>query len=314
MKEGYLKKFYTVIIVAMLIMALTISLTLYKDKKAIVNNPQFETNGVEGLDDLIEDNKPSEDDNSNTNNNPPSSTPTNKTYGANQGWDLYLDAMTIYYNSIGVKTTATTYCTANILGIKETQTVIEKMIYSGNYYLKHSIGYCTTSLGEFFSKYTYSSDGQNYRHRETNKLSNNNTTPDWSGTYMDVTVTKDRISEVEQYPFDAFTYLPSAKSELTNFDRMSSSKYYILSFRKDVNTIPDNYEEFIKRNGGLNYANVDNSEFKIYIEKETLYLRKVEKFEIYTVQKAGIINGSCNIRSEIIVNSINKELTAVEPS
>ena len=104
-------------------------------------------------------------------------------------------------------------------------------------------------LYQKYDLYFYSEDDlKTVEFKRTRKFSNG--IPDWSGTDIDIKVPLNEItSKYDRFPCVLFTVLPTNKSALTSFDKMSNSKYYIIKFAVSSNEIPDAYRYCIKMEG-----------------------------------------------------------------
>lgn len=229
------------------------------------------------------------------------------------GYNCVTDALKLIDNCKGYKTTANLTAITDIMGIgSATQTAKEIMITSGNYYFKETFANCTISFGQNYYRYFYSNDGENVEYKKTSKITNG--IPDWSATMEDVMTTKQEVIEKYDYlAYDAFNIRPTKQnSTLVKFDRTTNSKYYIVSFIMNVNKLPEDYINNTIKEGGLDSLTFSSVKLTFYIEKSTLYIRKVEKREEYTVKKG--IETTVSAYQEIIVNSINTELYPSKPS
>lgn len=313
-----IKKYYTVMVIALLIISISAALFVYQKNKQIQINQSIGVEGTEGLEDMFEDKKEdtSEDTNNNTN-EPEEEKPEVKIY--TNGFLCYQDAIALLNNCKGYKAITNSSCKATVLGVTETQYVRETFILSGDYYLREQIGYCTSSFGETFYRYWYSTDnGQNIKFKNTKKISSNSleASPDWSGLKNDITVSKNDVYKYDTFAYDIFSgILPTKKTELKgSFDPTEDPKYYIVRFKLDLSTITPKYIQNIIKEGNLSGASLNSVERVFYIEKSTLFIRKVELYDSYNVQKGSVLDGVCNFSSQIIFVGVDQEYKPEMPN
>ncbi|MBO5884706.1 MAG: hypothetical protein J6Q51_02820, partial [Clostridia bacterium] len=146
-----IKNFYKIVIVAILVMAISVSLTLYKDKKLEKNSNSAAgiITGTQGLEDLFENNTENNTENNQEQTN--SSSDPVKVY--TNGFLCYQDAVKKTLESKGYKAVTTSRGSLTILGITEYQYLKETFILSGDYHLREQIGYSSSSLGKFYYRY-----------------------------------------------------------------------------------------------------------------------------------------------------------------
>lgn len=309
-----IKKFYTVVIVAILVIALSIGLNIYKENKAIRNKNSAQSvgivQGMQGIEDLFEDNqsitKQQEE---------PQSPEPVKAY--TNGFKCFTDAINKINNSKGFKAITTSSGQATILGITENQYLKETFILSGDYYLREQQGYSTSSLGKFFYRYWYSNNNaQSIRYKETSKLTSNSleANPDWSGKTFDTTISLEELYKYDPYAYNVFTILPTKKSEmLGSFDPTEDKNYYIIRFRLDLAAVPDYFVENLKYEAGLTNVILNSLERTFYIEKSTLNLRKIDRTDAYIMEK-GIVKGECYLTAQTVFVGVDKVYEPQEPT
>ena len=309
-----IKKFYTVVVVAILVIALSVGLNIYKENKAIRNKNSAQSvgivQGMQGVEDLFEDNqsitKQQEE---------PQSPEPVKAY--TNGFKCFTDAINKVNNSKGFKAITTSNGQATILGITENQYLKETFILSGDYYLREQQGYSTSSLGKFFYRYWYSNNNaQSIRYKESSKLTSNSleANPDWSQTTIDTTLSLEQLYNYDPYAYNIFTILPTKKSEIVgSFDPTEDKNYYIIRFKLDLNSIPSDFAENIKKEGDLEDIKLTALERTYYIEKSTLNIRKIERIDTYNMKK-GIANGSFVFSAQTLFVGVDKVYTPSEPN
>lgn len=310
-----IKNFYKVVVVAILVMALSVGLTIYRDNKAIRNKNSASsvgiTQGTEGIEDLFEkeETAPSTDIKEQTS--------TTKVPVYTNAFKCFQDALTKLNNSVGYKAVTTASGQATIFGITETQFTKETFILSGNYYLREQQGYCTSPIGKFFYRYWYSNDNaQSIRYKETNKITENSldSKPDWSGKNIDKTISLNELYSYDPYPYNVFTITPTKKSEIVgSFDPTEDKNYYIVRCKIDLSTVPQSFMDSIIREGGLTAVVLHSLERTYYIEKSTLNIRKVDRVDTYTMEK-GIAKGLCVYTSQTVFVGVDKVYQISEPA
>lgn len=311
-----IKNVYKIIGLAILIISLSVSLTLYKKNKDFINKNSSVNvgivEGMDGLEDLFEDDDSQTQDETQNNNQ---TQQTVKKY--TNGFNCFKDSIQKINNSIGFKAVTTSTGQVTVLGITETQYIKETFILSGDYYLKEQQGYCTSSLGKFFYRYSYSNNNaQSIRHKETSKLTSNSleANPDWSQTTIDTTLSLEQLYNYDPYAYNIFTILPTKKSEIVgSFDPTEDKNYYIIRFKLDLNSIPSDFAENIKKEGDLEDIKLTALERTYYIEKSTLNIRKIERIDTYNMKK-GIANGSFVFTAQTLFVGVDKVYTPSEPN
>ena len=317
-----IKNFYKVVVVAILIMALSVSLTIYRDNKALRNKNSSSsvgiTQGTDGLEDLFEKDDTQDGE---------STTAGDSTIDKEQsqtkvpvytnGFKCFQDALTKLNNSAGYKAVTTSAGQATIFGITETQFIKETFILSGDYYLREQQGYCTSPVGKLFYRYWYSNDNaKSIRYKETTKLTENSleAKPDWSGKNIDTTITLEELYNYDPYPYNVFSVLPSKRSELVgSFDPTEDPKYYVVRFKLDLATVPQAFVDSIIREGDLTAVELFSLERTFYIEKSTLNIRKIDRVDTYNMEK-GIAKGLCVYTSQTVFVGIDKVYQISEPA
>ena len=303
MKNKTIKRVFIIIIVAILVMAFSISIGYeIENKKTDIVSID---NGTKDLEDLINDDK--EDDSKDQDDQKTEENETKpKTYTSSQGFLCFKDATELLKTCKGFEIQAKTTGVA----VGETQWVDETIIMSNNYYLKTDTAYTTMpSMGKTYFRYFYSNDGgQNIEYKKTDKL-NDDKSPNWSGGIEQDTLNRETVNNYDGYALKPFAIEPTSKKELVSFDR-SNKNFYIIKFV--INDIPTDYIENIKREGDLNWININSVNLTYYIEKSTLYIRKVEKSEVYNSQK--IISFNCVSKQVSIIKQIDKEIIPQKPA
>ena len=314
MNTKLIKKTYRIIISTVVIMAVCIGLSIY----SINNKPVFQgSTGIEGIEDQIEDNintgNSNDGSNSGSSNNSGSSSSSTVSKTYSNAFKCLEDMFKIIDNGKGIKVTNTITGVATSLGVTATQTIKEVGIISGDYYLKETFASCDFSLGKNFYRYYYSKDGgKNVELRSTTEHKNN--VPNWNKEDINVTLPKEEI--IEKYDliaYDFFNVRPTkANTKFTKFDKTSNAKYYIIETHFDSNSIPQKYVKNAIREGELDSMKVTSLKLTFYIEKSTLYLRKIEREEQYVLTKG--ISATVDLYSELIVNSIDKSIIIERPN
>ena len=293
-----------------------VCIAVFTSLEIYVNNNQITLpsvgTGVEDFEDEFEDIDDEKEESGGSNEDSEEQTSQIPLYS--NGYSCVSDALKIIDNGKGYKITANLTAVSDILGIgSATQTVKEIVVCSGDYYLKETFANCSISFGQNYYRYFYSSDnGQNVEYRKTSKYENG--IPNWSYTVEQASTTKQEIINNYDYlAYDVFNVRATRQnSTLVKFDRTTNSKYYIVSFILDVNKLPEKYIENTKKEGWLESLSVSSLKLTYYIEKSTLYIRKVERMEEYTVKKG--IETSVSAYQEFIVNAINTTLCPTKPS
>lgn len=310
-----IKTFYKVICCAILIIALSVSLTLYKDNKIQKNSNSSAgiITGTQGLEDLFEEEPTTDGETIVT--KPNTSTQPIKVY--TNGFLCYQDAVQKTLNSKGYKAVTTSRGALTVLGITEYQYIRETFILSGDYHLREQIGYSSSSLGKFYYRYWYSNNNaQSIRFKETKKLTANSldAEPDWSGKSQDTTITYEELAQMDPYPYNVFNLLPTKKTEIIGgFDPTEDPNYYIIRFKIDLSTVPEKHAENIRREGNLTGVTLHSIERVFYIDKKTMFVRKVDKTDSYYIEK-GIIGGMSSIHAQTVFVGVDKVYTPEEPN
>lgn len=309
MTNKKIKSVYAIIFASILLISLCVGFGAY----AVKEQPVIEGGtGVAGIEDNIDDGNNNGGSNDDDENNPGTEEKPSVPLYTN-GYKCLKDAFKIIDNGKGVKTTSTTTAVTDFGVGKAVQTVKESTILSGDYYFKENWANCTVSLGQNFYRYFYSTDnGKNVEYRRTSNYSNN--VPNWNGAKEKIVDTRENITQnYDLIAYDLFVFrADTTNSRLIKFDRTSDKKYYIISFVYDVNKIPEKYATNIKREGELDSFKYNFLDITYYIEKDTLYLRKIEKNDNYEIKK-GI---TCSIKAfqETYVTSIDKAMYPEKPA
>lgn len=310
-----IKNFYKIVVIAILIMALSVGLTIYRDNKALRNKNSSSsvgiTQGTEGLEDLFEKEESSTEG---IIQQKPSQT---KVPVYTNAYKCFQDALTKINNSVGYKAVTTSTGQATIFGITETQFIKETFILSGDYYLREQQGYCTSPVGKMFYRYWYSNDNaQSIRYKETTKLKENSleSEPDWNHKNIDTTITLEELYNYDPYPYNVFSVLPTKKSELVgSFDPTEDPKYYVVRFKLDLATVPQEFVDSILREGDLTDVELFALERTFYIEKSTLNIRKIDRVDTYNMEK-GIAKGLCVYTSQTVFVGVDTVYKIDEPT
>ncbi len=302
MKNFSIKKVYTIMIIAILIIAISVSLSFEQSQKNIIDIGY--TEGIEDIESSIDSEDPNQQDEgidtSATNQTVP-------TFSAREGFKCYTYAIDLLNSCKGFEIEKNTIGQA----VGESQYVKEKLIISQQYYYKENLAYTTMpSLGKTFFRYFYSSDGGNTtEYKMTNKLNSDNT-PNWSGLCENSILDKNGVYYIDGTAFSSFAILPSSKQEMISFDRSAgNSKYYVIKFQ--ISNISQEYIENIRKEGDLEWVNVSKINFTFYIEKATMYLKKVEKSEAYKGKK--IIEFDCVTKQTSYIKQIDKVIVPTKP-
>ena len=233
----------------------------------------------------------------------------------NNAFKCIEDAFLLIDTCEGYKITSSMTAITDILGIgSATQSVREMAMLSGDFYFKETYANCSTSLGENFYRYFYSEDnGENIEYRKTSSYDENDI-PNWDKTVESATLSKDEA--IEKYDGNAYDIFPirsdSSNSRLIKFDRTSNDTYYIISTIFNTSMIPEKYIENAKKEGGLSDINYKSLTVTYYIEKATLYMRKIERIEEYSITKGITLNVSSSYN--LYVNIIDQKIEPQKPS
>ncbi len=310
MENKVVKQIYTVIILSVIIMSCCLGMKYYlQNNKVIINNG---TN-IEDMEDMFEDEEntenPSNPDNPET---PTEPTPQVPLY--TNAFKCVEDSYKILDNGKGFKVVSTFTGTTDILGIgSATQTTKEIVSQSGDYYLKETYAFCTSSFGQTYYRYFYSNDGgKNVEYKKTSSY-NDEEIPNWEYLIEQDTLSKEEIIKYDNLAYDVFAVRAKKdNSTLVKFDKSTNEKYYIVSFVLDINKIPQKYIDNSIREGNLKGMSVNSLKLTYYIEKETLYMRKIEKEESYSVDVG--IKLTVNAYQETIITVIDQKIIAQKPS
>ncbi len=305
MENKTIRKIFAIIIVSILIMSCCVGFRIYTDNNSIIiDNPT----STDDMEDMFEDNEEGENEQPDS---PEEVKPQVPIYS--NGFKCVADAYAILDNGKGYKTVSTLSATADIFGLgKATQSATETIILSGDYYLKETYTSCTSSLGKTYYRYFYSNDGgQNVEYKKTSSYNDN--IPNWDYLLEEDVLPKEEIIKYDNLAYDAFNVrAQSDNATLVKFDRTTNEKYYIISFILDVNKLPQKYIDNAIREGNLKSMTVSSLKMTYYIEKETLYLRKIERNETYTIDAGVKLN--VDAYQELIVTIVDKEITPEKPA
>lgn len=312
MKDKLFNKVIKIMTFAIVIMAVCTSLAFAQNKTQ--NTKTDEKTSIDDFidggdtDDKNDDNTKTDDENTDDNN----SNVTVKKYKMSQGFACFKDAMEILNNCKGYEIKS--YIEGGSMGI--TQTVNETFIMSQNYYYKQNTGYCSSSLGQTFYRYFYSNDGGNtIYHKSTNKLASDNASPDWSGTTVDKTLTKDEVLNYDGSAMNAFPLLPTSKDEVvgtmnTSYN-LNGKKCYAITFQINQSKIPESYVENIRKEGALDYVEITGVKMTFYIDKDTLRIKKFIKEETYKAKK--VIEFTCTTTQTSVFVQFDKLIVPTKP-
>ena len=316
MKDKLFRKVMKITAFAIAVMAVCTSLAFAQNK---AQNSQ--SSGKTTIDDFI-DGGDSTDDNNNDNTNTDdtnkdstddNSSSTVRKYKMSEGFACFKDAMELLNNCKGYEIKS--YIEGGSMGI--TQTVNETFIMSQNYYYKQNTGYCDSSLGQTFYRYFYSDDGGNtIYHKSTNKLASDKSSPDWSGTTVDKTLTKEEVYNYDGSAMNAFPLLPTSKAEIvgtmnTNY-LLNNKKCYAITFQINQSKIPESYIENIRKEGSLDYVNITGVKMTFYIDKDTLKIKKFIKEETYQAKK--VIEFTCTTTQTSVFVQFDKIIVPTKPN
>ena len=306
MDNKTIKQIYTIIIISVIVISCCIGMQFYvQNNKVIINNG---TN-IEDVEDMFEDE--TIPDNSDNNGNSTEPTPQIPIY--TNGFKCVEDSYKILDNSKGYKTISILSGTADILGIGSvTQTSKETVTVSGDYYLKETLTSCTSSLGQTYYRYFYSNDGgQNVEYKKTSSY-NEEEIPNWNYLIEQDNLPKEQIIKYDDLAYDVFNVRAGKdNSTLIKFDRSTNKNYYIISFVLDVKKISQKYIDNMIREGNLKSLNINSIKLTYYIEKETLYMRKIEKVENYDVDVGIKVN--FDAYQEMVITVVDKQMNVEKP-
>lgn len=305
MKDKTVRRVFVVIIIAIFLMAFCIGIAYeVENKKVEVIDT---SNGTKDIEDIINDDQKTDDQEKSEDNSKLEEEPVKvKTYTSSQGFLCFMDAMKILKNGKGFEIQSKTTGVA----VGETQWVDETIIMSKNYYYKTNTAYTTMpSMGKTYFRYFYSNDGgQNIEYKKTNSL-NSDKSPNWSSGIEQCMLNNENVKDYDGYALKPFAIEPTSKKELVSFN-ITDDKYYQITFK--INNIPKDYIENIKHEGDLDWVNISTINLIFYIEKATMYIRKVEKSEVYDSQK--IIKFTCKTKQVSIIKQIDKEIIPQKPT
>lgn len=301
------KSFYRIITVAIVILSLCLGIG-FKIEQDAIKLPTIET-GVD--EDMLDDEQTEQEEKEQTEQEEKSEV---KKYKNGEGFECYTDAINFLYSCKGFRAETSTVGvgTGSIAGISAsiTQYVKETMIISGDYYYKAQTCYADSSYGSNNVQYFYSNNGGksvDYAKYEIN----GDHTANRSKTITSGTCSKEELltKRIDMQAYKVPTALPKKKNELVNFDRLSDKKYYIIKFNLNMKNLPEEYKINILNEGGLSEVTINSITMTFYIEKETLYIRKIEKIDNYTGHKGDAISFTTNPQSQIYFKDIDKDLT-----
>lgn len=307
MENKPVKKIFSIIIACVLLTSFCVGLELYTEN---IVPPVTGNTNIDDLEDMFDDNE-SETEDGNENNQ--TQQPSVEVPVYSNGFKCLEDAMEFINSCKGIKVVLNMTATADILGLgKATQTANETITLSGDYYLKETHTSCTSSLGKTYYRYFYSNDnGQNIEYKKTSSYDKDKI-PNWDYLIQQDTVSKEEVYKYDNLAYDVFCITANRdNSTLVKFDRTTNQKYYIISFVYDVSKIPQKFIDNALREGALNSIMYKSMKLTYYIEKETLYLRKIEREESYTIDAT--VKLDVDAYQEIIITTIDKELTPSKP-
>lgn len=303
-------KVFSIILVGVFMIAFSTGYSLYK-----INNPTQvvipPSTGADDIEDQIED-EPTEPTDPSDPDDEPEEPPVNVPVYTN-AFKCLEDAFKLLDSCKGYKTTSTMTAVTDILGMgSATQSVKEVAILSGDFYFKETFANCTSSLGQNYYRYFYSEDGgQNVEYRKTSSYSNN--TPNWNNEIENTTTNKQEIIEkYDECAYDIFCFRSdSSNSRLIKFDRTSDPTYYIITMSFMTSKVPEKYIKNAKEEGGLSNLEFKSVTLTYYIEKETLYMRKIERLEEYSITKGMTLSVSAS--HNLFINIIDREIQPQKP-
>lgn len=302
-------KVFSIVLVCVFMIAFSTGYSLYK-----FNNPTHTTippsTGADDIGDQIEDTQKPTEPGGNTEDE--EDQPQVPVYS--NAFLCLEDAFALLDNCKGYKTTTTMTAITDILGMgSATQSVKEVAMLSGDFYFKETFANCTSSMGQNYYRYFYSDDnGENVEFRKTSSYSNY--IPNWDYEVENITTDKqDIINNYDLLAYDIFSIrADKSNSRLIKFDRTSDKTYYIITMSYQTSKIPDNYLQNAKKEGGLSDLTYNSITLTYYIEKQTLYLRKIERLEDYSITKGVTLNVSAS--HNMFVNIIDQVIEPQRPS
>ena len=302
-------KVFSIVLVCVFMIAFSTGYSLYK-----FNNPTQTTippsTGADDIGDQIEDTQKPTEPGGNTEDE--EDQPQVPVYS--NAFLCLEDAFALLDNCKGYKTTTTMTAITDILGMgSATQSVKEVAMLSGDFYFKETFANCTSSMGQNYYRYFYSDDnGENVEFRKTSSYSNY--IPNWDYEVENITTDKqDIINNYDLLAYDIFSIrADKSNSRLIKFDRTSDKTYYIITISYQTSKIPDKYLQNAKKEGGLSDLTYNSITLTYYIEKQTLYLRKIERLEDYSITKGVTLNVSAS--HNMFVNIIDQVIEPQKPS
>ena len=302
-------KVFSIVLVCVFMIAFSTGYSLYK-----FNNPTHTTippsTGADDIGDQIEDTQKPTEPGGNTEDE--EDQPQVPVYS--NAFLCLEDAFALLDNCKGYKTTTTMTAITDIFGMgSATQSVKEVAMLSGDFYFKETFANCTSSMGQNYYRYFYSDDnGENVEFRKTSSYSNY--IPNWDYEVENITTDKqDIINNYDLLAYDIFSIrADKSNSRLIKFDRTSDKTYYIITMSYQTSKIPDKYLQNAKKEGGLSDLTYNSITLTYYIEKQTLYLRKIERLEDYSITKGVTLNVSAS--HNIFVNIIDQVIEPQKPS
>lgn len=302
-------KVFSIVLVCVFMIAFSTGYSLYK-----FNNPTQTTippsTGADDIGDQIEDTQKPTEPGGNTEDE--EDQPQVPVYS--NAFLCLEDAFALLDNCKGYKTTTTMTAITDILGMgSATQSVKEVAMLSGDFYFKETFANCTSSMGQNYYRYFYSDDnGENVEFRKTSSYSNY--IPNWDYEVENITTDKqDIINNYDLLAYDIFSIrADKSNSRLIKFDRTSDKTYYIITMSYQTSKIPDKYLQNAKKEGGLSDLTYNSITLTYYIEKQTLYLRKIERLEDYSITKGVTLNVSAS--HNMFVNIIDQVIEPQKPS
>ena len=309
MKDKTTRNVFAIIIASILFISFYVPLTYYIEHRDL--KPTYQT-GVETIDEHIEDKGDEQGEGSQDGGE---QEPSQEVKAYNNGFSCIRDAFEIVDKSPGLKITSQVTAVTDILGIgSATQYVTEVKTRSGDYFLKETWAHCTVSLGQNFYRCFYSSDNlKTILYKKTSSYNSDNI-PNWNYTTINTVTNKEEVlAKYDLICFDMFDFYPNKQnSKLIKFDRTSDKKYYIISFSYDTAYLNPTYIKNMLYEGGLTSIDMSSIAVTYYVEKATLYVRKAEIDQIYSMTKGVTLD--VNMHQDLYINSIGKALTPSKPS
>ena len=309
MKDKTTKSVFAIIIASILLISFYMPITYYLNHRDI--KPTYQT-GVDTIDEHIED---KDDEQGEGSQDGGEQEPSQEVKVYNNGFSCIRDAFEIVETSPGLKITSQVTGVTDILGMgSATQYVTEVKTKSGDYFLKETWAHCTVSLGQNYYRCFYSDDNLETILYKKASSYNSEKIPNWNTTIINTTTTKEEVlAKYDLICFDMFDFYPNKQnSKLIKFDRTSNKDYYIISFSFDTAHLNPAYIKNMLNEGGLSSVNMSSIAVTYYVEKSTLYIRKAEIDQIYSITKG--VSLDVNMHQDLYVNSIGKPLTPSKPS